>query len=274
MTPPTPPHTPATSPTNDLATLTITGPTARLELNRPEQRNALSLELLQALHARVDELAAAGGVTVCVITGAGRSFCAGMDLKQIVIASDGHEGSAPGAPLALLTSLAELTLRLRALPCVTLARVNGAAIGGGCGLTCVCDIAVTHAEAKLGYPEVDLGLCPAVVAPWLVKKIGAGPARAMLLRGGIMSGADAHARGLVEVCAQSAESLDNAVDEIVSRLAAGGPTALAVTKRLLNEIDGSSDRDQVLRGAELSASVVVSPAAQAVLRSRLESTGR
>jgi len=257
-----------------LATLSITGPTARLELNRPEQRNALSLELLKALHARVDELAAADGVTVCVVTGTGRSFCAGMDLKQIVIASDGKDGSDPGTPLALLTSLAELTLKIRALPCVTVARVNGAAIGGGCGLTCVCDIAVTHADAKLGYPEVDLGLCPAVVAPWLVKKIGAGRARAMLLRGGVMSGSDAHTHGLVEVCTESADALDAAVNEIVSRLAAGGPAALAATKRLLNEIDGSGDRDPVLTGAELSASVVVSPAAQGVLRGRLEASAR
>jgi len=263
-----------TAPDSPLATLTIDGPVARIELNRPEQRNALSLELLRALHERVDELAGAEGVTVCVLTGAGRSFCAGMDLKQIVIATGTHEGSDPGTPRALLTSLAELTLKLRALPCVTVARVNGAAIGGGCGLTCVCDLAVTHKDAKLGYPEVDLGLCPAVVAPWLVRKIGAGPARAMLLRGGIMSGADARSRGLVESCAPDAEGLDGAVDEIVSRLASGGPAALAATKRLLSEIDGSTDRDLVLAGAELSASVVVSDAAQTVLRQRLGASGR
>lgn len=265
------------SPTTDptpLATLAIAGSTARVELNRPEQRNAMSLEMLEALHARVDELAAADGVSVCVITGAGRSFCAGMDLKQIVIASGGREGSDPGTPLALLTSLAELTLKIRALSCVTVARVNGAAIGGGCGLTCVCDIAVTHATAKLGYPEVDLGLCPAVVAPWLVKKIGAGPARAMLLQGGIMNGTAAHARGLAEVCTETAEAMDAAIEAIASRLASGGPAALAATKQLLNEIDGSNDRESVLAGAELSASVVVSEAAQAVLRERLDASAR
>ena len=84
---------------------------------------------------------------------------------------------------------------------MTVAKVNGAAIGGGCGLACVCDLAVTHADARLGFPEVDLGLCPAVVAPWVVKKIGQGPARAMLLRGGVMTGEEAYSRGLVDVLA-------------------------------------------------------------------------
>jgi len=258
---------------DDSATLTLNGPVARLELNRPDSRNAMSLELLDALHERTDELAARAedeGVTVCVLTGAGRAFCAGMDLKQIVIEQGGQPGSAPDTPERLLTSLAELTLKIRDLPCVTVARVNGAAIGGGCGLACVCDVTVTHADAKLGFPEVDLGLCPAVVAPWVVTKVGAGRARAMLLRGGIMSGADAHRHGIADEVSESRETLDDLVESITTRLASGGPSALRATKGLLNDLDGEQERKAVLAGAKLSASVVVSAGAQSVLRARLD----
>ncbi len=249
----------------NLVELKIAGPIATLSLNRPEQRNALSIDLLEALHGRLDELLAAGeagnGPRVLIVTGAGKSFCAGMDLKQVL-------GEA-GAPLKLLTSLAEATVKLRTLAAVTIAAVNGAAIGGGCGLTTVCDFAITHADAKMGFPEVDLGVCPAVVAPWLVRKIGAGRARAMLLRGGLMSGREAHAAGLVTECVESRDGLDAAVQSLAERLATGGPRALAATKRLLNDIDGSMDIELARRSARVSAEVLAMPEAIAMLRAKM-----
>lgn len=252
-----------------LASLTVTGERATLTLDRADQRNALSLGLLDALHARLDELGSAPGVRVLTVTGAGKTFCAGMDLKQVVIdAASGGSGD-PALPHRLLSSLGRLTLRLRALPCVVLAKVNGGAIGGGCGLVCVADVAITHADAKLGFPEVDLGLCPAVVAPWVVRKIGAGRARRVLLMGGVMSGAEAHAVGLVDHVAPSRDALDALGEEVAQRLASAGPAALAATKRLLNELDGSMDADLVERGAALSASVLSRPEAQAALIARL-----
>ena len=252
MTPPTP---------AGLALLEISGPVARLTLNRPDSRNAISLDLLAALHARIGELEDRPDITVLVLTGAGRAFCAGMDLKQVL--------DTPGAPHRLLSSLAEFTLRLRALPMVVVGRINGAAIGGGCGLACVCDFAVTHADSKMGFPEVDLGVCPAVVAPWLVRKVGAGRARRILLGGGVMSGQQAFDQGIVTEVVASAAELDAAVEALVQRLTSGGPHALRATKRLLNELDGSLDAGVLQRGAELSASVVAMPETQAVLRAKL-----
>lgn len=243
-----------------LATLTHPGPIATLTLNRPESRNALSLDLLAALHDRVDELAQSPAV-VCVFTGAGKSFCAGMDLKAVLGNSDLAKG--------LLLSLARLTLKVRRLPQVTVAKVNGAAIGGGCGLACVCDVAITHADAKMGFPEVDLGVCPAVVAPWVVRKVGAGRARQILLMGGVMSGAEAFERGLVNQIVPTGGELDAATDRLAQRLSGGGPEALRATKGLLNELDGSADDEIVRRGAELSAAVLMTPEAQARLAARL-----
>ena len=156
--------------------------------------------------------------TVLVITGAGRSFCAGMDLKEVIIDED------PTIPRQLLETLARLTHRIRLFPAVTLARVNGAAIGGGCGLSTVCDISITHEDAKLGFPEVDLGLCPAVVAPWLVRKIGAGKARQVLLTGGLMSGARAAEFGIVTHAVESREQLDEAVSGAAPHSQPADPT--------------------------------------------------
>ncbi|MCC6970154.1 MAG: enoyl-CoA hydratase/isomerase family protein [Phycisphaerales bacterium] len=247
--------------TTPLATLEIHGPVATLSLNRPDARNALSIPLLADLRARVDELSGRADVTVVVMTGAGKAFCAGMDLKAVL---DNHE-----LALQLLSSLADLTIAIRTLPQVTVAKVNGAAIGGGCGLATVADLCVTHADSKMGFPEVDLGVCPAVVAPWLVRKIGAGRARAVLLKGGLMSGTEAHDDGIADHVVSTLAELEPFTISLSQRLSAGGPQALRATKGLLNTIDGSLDREIVRRGAQLSASVLSTHDAQERLRAKL-----
>jgi methylglutaconyl-CoA hydratase len=244
-----------------LAALTISDRIATIAMQRPESRNALSIELLGALRTQVDLVARRDDVSVVVLEGAGKAFCAGMDLKAVL--------DDPAAPRRLLNALAELTLALRALPAVTVAKVRGAAIGGGCGLACVCDLALTHADSKMGYPEVDLGVCPAVVAPWLVKKIGAGRARRVLLLGGVMSGREAHALGMVDTLVEAEGELDSACDELCARLAKGGAHAIRATKEILNTIDQSTDGALVRRGADLSADVVATPQTQQMLRAKM-----
>lgn len=252
---------------SELALLELEGPIGTLTINRPDSRNALSIELLAALHTRVDEIEAEltksdSPLRVMVLTGAGKSFCAGMDLKQVL--------SDPAKPLELLSELGRLCLRIRGLGCVTVAAVNGAAIGGGCGLTTVCDFAVTFADNKMGFPEVDLGVCPAVVAPWLVRKVGAGRARMILLQGGLISGARAGELGIVTQVVPMAADLGHAVRVLAERLASGGGAALRATKALLNELDGSMDVETASRAARLSAEVLGTPETLAMLRSKLE----
>jgi enoyl-CoA hydratase/carnithine racemase len=129
----------------------------------------------------------------------------------------------------------------------------------------VTDFALTHPESKVGYPEVDLGVCPAVVAPWLIRKIGAGRARAMLLAGGTMSGEDGFNAGLATHLVPETQ-LESAALELAGKLAKGGPHAMAVTKRWLNELDGSMDDAPLDKAAELSAKVIAGDEAQARLR--------
>ena len=245
-----------------LTTLDINGPIATLTLNRPDARNALSLEMIAAMESSIEQVEA--GITsetdpirVMILAGAGKSFCAGMDLKAVqddpILMGD------------MLRRLAAISRRIRRLEVPTISRVQGAAIGGGCGLMVVCDFSFTHAEAKLGYPEVDLGICPAVVAPFLVKRIGAGPARAMLLAGGTMSGQEGFDRGLATHLV-AMDELESSTLALAGKLAKGGREAIAATKQWLNELDGSYDDEQLSKGAEISAELIQTEDAQARLR--------
>jgi len=240
--------------------LVASGAVATLTLNRPDVRNALSLELIEAVEAVLDDVEQGvrdGDVRVLVLAGAGRAFCAGMDLKGVL--------SDPAAMRRTLHGLARVTRRIAELPVPTMARVQGAAIGGGCGLMVVPDLAITHAEAKVGYPEVSLGLCPAVVAPWLIRRIGSGRARAMLLGGRTVSGTEAHDLGLATHLA-GRDELETRAVELAAELAAGSPAALAVTKRWLDELDAPVSADVLARGADLSADVLAGDEAQQRLR--------
>ena len=228
-----------------------------MTLNRPSKRNALSLELIEAMYEKLKEVERDKEMRVFVLAGEGRSFCAGMDLKGVI--------DDPVKMKQMLRRLSEATKRIRSLPVPTIATVQGAAVGGGCGLMVVCDFAFTHPEAKVGYPEVDLGVCPAVVAPWLIKKLGAGKARAMLLAGGTMSGEQGFQAGLAtHLCEQ--DSLLDSVDSFAMNLARGGKEAMATTKKWLNELDGSLDDDILRRAADLSAEIIAGEEAQSRLK--------
>ncbi|MFO0827561.1 MAG: enoyl-CoA hydratase/isomerase family protein [Phycisphaerales bacterium] len=245
----------------DLVTFELVDGIASLTMNRPEARNALSLALIRAMRDAVQRAANEPAARVLVIGGAGPVFCAGMDLKAV--ADD------PVAMGEMLRELSRVTRTIRRLPIPTIARVQGAAVGGGCGLMVVCDFALTHPEAKVGYPEVDLGICPAVVAPWLVRKLGAGRARAMLLAGGTMTGEAGFNAGLATHLVPLAQ-LESATATLAKRLLTGGPKALAATKRWLNELDGSVEDDVLDRAAEISAAIIAGDEAQSRLRAVLK----
>jgi methylglutaconyl-CoA hydratase len=228
-----------------------------LTMNRPGKRNALSLALIKAMHVALDEVESNATMRVFVLAGEGRSFSAGMDLRGVI--------DDPEAMREMLRLLGQVSKRIRMLPVPTIACVQGAAVGGGCGLMIVCDFAFTHPESKVGYPEVDLGVCPAVVAPWLIKKIGAGKARAMLLAGGTMSGEQGFAAGLAtHLC--DLEELPSAVNDFALTLTRGGKNAMATSKRWLNELDGSLEDDVLLKAADLSADIIAGEEAQARLK--------
>ncbi|MCX5640406.1 MAG: enoyl-CoA hydratase/isomerase family protein [Planctomycetota bacterium] len=247
--------------TTDLVALTVVDGVATITMNRGDKANALSHPLIDAISIALDTItprcAPHGDIRVLILAGAGKVFCAGMDLRGVI--------DDPAAMGGMLRGLSRVSRNIRRLSIPTITRVQGAAVGGGCGFMVVTDFAVTHPESKVGYPEVDLGICPAVVAPWLIKKIGAGRARAMLLAGGTMSGQQGFEAGLAtHLCAH--DQLDATVAELAKRLCAGGPQAIATTKRLLNELDGSNDDAVLDKAAELSAQIIAGDEAQQRLR--------
>ena len=227
-------------------------------LNRPEARNALSVALIDALGAAIEQVEREPA-RVLILAGAGSVFCAGMDLKGVLADAAGMR--------RMLRGLSQVMRRIRRLPIPTIAQVQGAAIGGGCGLMVVTDFAVTHPQAKVGYPEVSLGVCPAVVAPWLIRKVGGGRARALLLAGGTMSGTTGYETGLATHLVPR-DRLEAEVQSLGRRLAEGGPQALGVTKQWINDLDGSLDDAVFEKGAEISADVIAGEEAQSRLRSR------
>ena len=232
-----------------------------VSLNRPDARNALNFELIEQLEHAVKTVAANSAARVLVLSGNGKSFCAGMDLRGVL-----NDAQKMGL---MLHGLARVGLALRKLSIPVIAKVQGAAVGGGCGLVVACDFAFTHEQAKLGYPEVDLGVCPAVVAPFLISKVGAGRARALLLAGGLVDGKEAVRIGLATHLV-SVDELDSATTDFAQKLSAGGPNAIATTKRWLHELDGLLNESTLSKAADLSATIIVGSEAQERLRARFE----
>ena len=232
-----------------------------ISLNRPDARNALHFELIEQLEHAVAAVASNSAARVLVLSGNGKSFCAGMDLRGVL-----NDAKKMGL---MLHGLARVGLALRKLSIPVIAKVQGAAVGGGCGLVVACDFAFTHEQAKLGYPEVDLGVCPAVVAPFLISKIGAGRARALLLAGGLVGGEEAVRIGLATHLVPVAE-LESATMDFAQKLSSGGPLAIATTKRLLHELDGLINESVLSNAADLSAKIIAGAEAQERLRARFE----
>jgi methylglutaconyl-CoA hydratase len=230
---------------------------ATLTLNRPDARNPTSIGLLDAMDDALDTIVADGSVRVLILAGAGKSFCAGLDLSEV---QGGTE-----TVHTLLTRLSEVMRRIRQLDCATIARVQGAAIGGGFGFMAVADFSVTHAEATIGYPPVKTGLSPALMAPWLIRKIGPSRARAMLMAGGTISGQEAYARGITTHLA-ALDGLDQAIRELADELLTAGPHAMMAMKQLLNELDGSLVDKPLDQAARVSAEVIAHDETQQRLR--------
>jgi methylglutaconyl-CoA hydratase len=201
------------------------------------------------------ELARLGGdesVRVVVLTGAGRSCSAGADLNWMRRTSTYGEAE----NLADARALAGLMQTLNELGKPTVARVNGAALGGGTGLVACCDIVVASERAVFGTTEVRLGLIPSVIGPYVLAAVGPRHARRLMLTGERISAAEALRLGLVHEVAP-AEQLDQAVERVVGELLKGGPAALAAAKHLIRDlagrpieaalIDGTAQRIATLR---------------------------
>lgn len=200
---------------------------ARVVLGRPELRNAFDDVLVARLTEAFEALAADASVRAVVLAGSGKAFCAGADLgwmKRMV--AYGEEENRRDAE-----ALAAMFRAIDACPKPVVGRIHGAALGGGAGLVAVCDVAIAAEGTLLGTTEVRLGIVPAVISPFVVRKIGESNARRWFLTGERFSAEEALRAGLVHAVVPEAD-LDAEVERTVDAFLLGGPEALAVSKEL------------------------------------------
>src|SRR4029077_16024523 len=192
------------------------GAVAHLTLNRPAQYNALSEEMLTALHTELDQLAADSSVRVVVLGGAGKAFCAGHDLKQMRSKPDVEYYR------RLFANCSRLMLRIQSLPQPVIARVHGIATAAGCQLVGMCDIAIAAAEARFAVSGINVGLFCATPAVALSRNVGRKAAFEMLVTGEMIDAPAAARRGLINRCVP-AERLDEEISRIAAAIAAKPP---------------------------------------------------
>ncbi|MCB8982796.1 MAG: enoyl-CoA hydratase/isomerase family protein [Ardenticatenaceae bacterium] len=208
--------------------ITKTGSVAFVNLNRPAARNAMNRQMVQDLLDYFRAIRDDRSIRVVVLGANGPVFCAGGDIKEMQAGFTEDEATQVGH----VRTFDEMLTAVSTAPQVTLARIHGPALGGGVGLVCVTDIAVAAEEASLGLPEVQLGLVPAVISPYVVARVGLAKARQLMLTGARLNGREAAAAGLVTTAVQP-DKLDGAVLEIVNAVLQASPQALAACKDLL-----------------------------------------
>lgn len=203
---------------------------AILKLNRPEKRNALHPSMIQQIKDSVKELSFSGKSKALIISGEGSAFCAGADLEYLnsMLNYSSIENEKDSE------SLAEMFLSIYNLDIPTIAAVNGPAIAGGCGLASVCDFVVADSEkAKFGYTEVKLGFIPAIVSIFLVKKIGEGSSKHLLLSGELIDANAAYRIGLADFI--SKKVLDDSI-LLAKKLILNSQTSYSLTKKMIKNI--------------------------------------
>lgn len=203
----------------------------RLTMSRADVFNAFDEAMIAELDAAFAQLAADDSVRVVVLAGAGKHFSAGADLQWMQRAST----ATPEWNLADARRFAAMLARINQCPKPTIARVQGAALGGGVGLACACDIAIAADNASFAVSEARFGILPAVIGPYLVNAVGPRQARRLALTATRIDAAQALAIGLVQQIV-AADGLDAAVDAMAAELLAGGPHAQFEIKQLFGRL--------------------------------------
>jgi methylglutaconyl-CoA hydratase len=243
----------------------LDGSVARIWLNRPEVRNAFDGLMVTELRKTLFDLGTHDDVRVIVLGGRGRSFCAGADLTWMKAMA----GFTREENLREAQALADLFFTVYESPKPVVARVQGAALGGGAGLVAACDIPVAALGTEFGFTEVRLGILPAVISPYVLAKIGESAARELFLTGERFEAVRALEIGLVRAAVPE-DDLDAAVEARVQALLQAGPRAIAEAKALIREVAGRRVEDVQRYTVERIADVRISPEGQEGMRAFLE----
>ena len=242
-----------------------TGAITTVTLNRPDVRNAFNEELIGELTAWARSVPADGSVRVVILQGAGSVFSAGADVQWM----SKMVGYSREQNLADARVAASMFLALDSVPVPVIGRIHGAALGGGSGLAAICDVVVASEDAVFGFTEVALGILPAMISPYVLRKIGLSAARELCLNGARFPAARAKEIGLVHDVVAT-ERLDLTVERHVQQFWKAAPSAVAATKRLLRDVHGHRPADVLARTVDAIANQRVSADGQEGLRAFLE----
>jgi isohexenylglutaconyl-CoA hydratase len=243
-------------PNCDTLLLNLDAGVLHITLNRPDSRNAMSLAMVHELRAVLESVRNDSSVRALVLRGASGHFCAGGDIKDMAGArarSQGKEG--PDAYRELNRAFGAMLEEAQTAPQVVVAVLEGAVLGGGFGLACVSDIAIAAEGCKFGLPETTLGILPAQIAPFVVKRVGLTQARRLALTAARFDGAEALRLGLVHYC-EVADSLDSRLTEVIQQIRQCAPQANAQTKALLLASETEAMSSLLDRAAEQFAAAV------------------
>ena len=237
-----------------------------MTLNRPEKHNAFDEHMIVSLTQAFESIAASKDVRVMVLAANGKSFCAGADLGWMRrMASHSYEGNLHDAE-----QLSCMLKTLYELPVPTIARVQGAALGGAVGLVSCCDMAVATAKASFALSEVKIGLVPATIAPYVVRAIGKRACRRYFLTAERFDAITAKELQLLSMVVEEAE-LNGAIDQLCTCVLANGPLAVATGKQLVFDVTDQLISDELIqKTSELIARIRVSEEGQEGLNAFLE----
>jgi len=248
--------------------VTREGAVARVTLSRPEVRNAFNAELIADLHDAFGTLAGEPpeALRAIVLAGEGAAFCAGADVAWMrasaALSVEDNEADA--------RRMAELLETIDACPVPVVARVHGAALGGGMGLCAVADIALAAADTTFGFTETKLGILPAVISPFVIARIGEGQARALFPTGERFDAERALRIGLVHEVLADESALDDRVAAVVGELRGAGPTAARAAKAIIRNQRSLSPADKQSLAVRAIARQRVSPEGQEGLTAYLD----
>ncbi|MGB1274734.1 MAG: enoyl-CoA hydratase/isomerase family protein, partial [Nannocystaceae bacterium] len=218
-------------------------------LNRPKVRNAMSFAMVRELTAVFEAIKDDRSIRAVILRGAGGHFCAGGDIRDMATAQQTQPGADGVDPVATTNRLfGTMLMQLNRAPQAVVAVLEGAVMGGGFGLACISDVAISLTSAKFRLPETSLGLPPAQIAPFIVERIGLTAARRLAVTGGRLDGQAAHALGLVHFVEPDTAALEARLCEVIEQVRRCAPEAVAVTKSLMHAAH-HGERTAVLDGA-------------------------
>ncbi len=246
--------------------LQIEGRVAQIRLNRPERHNSLILEMISELDQALDQVSEMNEILFVVLSGNGRSFCAGADLNWFysgeLLSIEQHTER--------YKHLAELLLKIYQLPQITIATVRGNVFGGGIGLMAACDFVLAEENTRFMFSEVKLGLLPATILPFVSKRLSVQNLRKWILPGTLFLVPEANQAGLVDLVFQD-ELLETKLSAFISSFEAASPSAIKRAKQMINHVaSGEINVSDTNETARILAEALLSPDGQKGIHAFLE----